>query len=53
MIGAYAMFINGLFRDYEQIKAGLEYSVFPNLDKVSDSYVATMLSNSIRKSLIS
>ena len=31
----------------------MEYAVFPNLPKVSDRYVVTILSKSIRKSLIS
>ena len=52
MMGAYAMCRNGLFRNNEQIKAGLEYTVLQSLYKVSDSYVATILSKSIRKSLI-
>ena len=53
MMGSYAMCINSLFRNDEQIKSGLQYAVFPSLHKVSDGYVATMLSKSTRKSLIS
>ena len=52
MMGTYAMYRNVLLHDYDHIKPGLEYAVFPNLHKVSDSYVATMLSKSTRKSLI-
>ena len=53
MLGAYAIFSNGLLRDDEQMKLGLEYTVFTSLHKVSHTYVAKMTSKSIRKGLIS
>ena len=53
MMGAYAMYSNGIFCDYDQIKAELEYVVFPRLQKISDSCVERMLSKYIRKFLIS
>ena len=53
MMGAYAMFRNILLRNDNNIKSGLEYTVLPNFLKFLDSYVATMISKSTRKSLIS